>query len=786
MFFHHLRTSFRSLWKSRLYTTLNISGLALGMTTTIFILIYAVHQLTFDRFHANYRRIFQLVDYMKFYDQEFRVDEVGKAFGPTLKEKLPQVSNYLRILREYQCIIQSDNNHKFFEDRLIFADSSFFSLFSFDLIRGNYRLLGNPGTVVLTEESARKYFGDEDPIGKTITYNNLYPLQIIGIAKKAPSNSSIQFDFVASLPTLATIPEEAKVYHDDHYWGGSFLTFILITDPVKIPDIAAFLKVLAYQGQEVNKNRIELEPISQLHLNGAGASTLNTTKLFIAIAFLIFALAILNYINMTTSRAVTRIREVSIRKIIGARKSILLMQFFVESAAVVMASFGIAILLVWFLTPWFVSMLQQRFDVSFLYSHAAIICMSLTVIACILISSAYPAFMMAAFKPLDIVQSKSTLRSSQFRRALTTLQFGTTIVLIICSLVINKQLTFMRNKNIGLNKDQVLVIHLQQNMTRYWRSLKSDISQLSGVSSVGYATQSLFDGKGTDRISFSEDGQSSKTTNLFDVDEDFFNTLGIAWREKGSSIENNYVVNQEALNEFGIKGDPIDAKMVIDDTTMRVKGVVKDFNFTSLHDPIGPLTMRVFGNGSAHWLNQYLKEGNLYIRLKADTRLPDNMAEIKQIYARYDHESPLSYYFLDDAYNNLYTSEDRMMKLFQSFTIISIIIASLGLFGLVTYTAERKTKEIGIRKVLGASVRNIMVLLSKEYGWLLLIGAVIGVPIAWMAMNRWLDSFPYRITIPYDYAGIAAALALIIAVITISYQVIRAAFTNPVNSLRSE
>ncbi|PZR37739.1 MAG: hypothetical protein DI538_11640 [Azospira oryzae] len=785
MISNYFKIALRSLWKNRTYSFINITGLAIGIAASVLILLYVSHEYSYDQFHKNGDQIYRLLAKLKWGETQIQTNALSVQFGPKLKEGSADVINYTRTFSSKRVIIQSDNDHRFFEDQFLFADSSFFSLFSFDITKGNAAALAKPGTVMITEEISKKYFGSQNPVGQILIYDKIHSFEVVGIVRKAPSNSSLHYDFIASFPSLALVEGPHGSYNDTNSMGlGSYITYVQIKSKegaVRVEQVIP--KLLSEKSAD---DRYILEPFTAIHSStNANAQNINV---FLFIALLILVLALVNYVNLTTARGTLRAKEVGIRKTIGAKRGALSIQFYFESALLTLIAFGLAMILIQTFTPLFLQTLQQDIDSSFLRHPLFISIVFLLLVTCIALSGGYPALVLSQFKPVEVLKGKfsANTKGTWIRKGFILFQFTASIALIICSMVVREQLTFMQTKSIGLNKEHVLVVAFDQEMKKNFNSLKEEIKRQSDVTSVAVSSHALYSTNGTNAY-FTKTPTTNEEVMIatLSVDENFFHTLGMEWvsKETDSIKVGDFIINETALEKLKIKESDLGVQLEMGNQISHITGIIKDFNYSSLQNPINGMVITIEQDTAS---NLGSNGGSLYIRLDPKSSIHESVANIKNIYNKFSSSSPFHYYFLDDAFNRLYMSEDRLLLIVQTFTGIAIFIACLGLLGLITFSTERKMKEISIRKVLGASVSSILVLISREFIVLIAISLTIAAPIAWWVMNNWLQKFTYHINIPLLFIGIAGLMTLIFALITISFQSIRASIANPVDSLKNE
>ena len=784
MISNYFKIALRSLWKNRTYSFINITGLAIGIAASVLILLYVSHEYSYDQFHANAQQIYRVSTKVKYGNNEVNIHALPATFGPKLKENSSNVINYVRTRMADKVVIESDASHRFFEQRFLFADTSLLRVFSFKLLRGDGSLFSKPNTVAITEAIAKKYFGDSDPIGKVITYDKKYLFEVVALIAKAPSNSSIQFDFVTPFNSLLSVPEQKQILDED---VGAYITYLQVITPEALPAIErSIVKMSKLEAGE----KIMLTPFTETHLGNQFGDATNTqsVKVFLLVAMLILILALVNYINLTTARGLLRAKEVGIRKTIGARRGALTIQFYFESALMTSIAFVLALVLIEVTIPLFLNTLQQDIDRNFLISPLFMSLTGLLLIVCILVSGGYPALILSKFKPAEVLKGKlsGNGQNSWLRKGFIVFQFATSIALIICSLVVQHQLEHMRSSSLGLDKNQVVVLNIDGDLTKNYSTLKEDIRQLTGVQSVGASSTSLYSTNGTNAyFTTTPTTHEEVFINVLSIDEQFLSTMNIQWirKEKDSIAAGDLVINEAALDKLKMTPDDLGKSLALGSTKSIMQGMVNDFNYTSLKENINGLVMSIEHDTASSLVNY---GGALYIKLNEKANSRQSIEAIKKIYEHYQSNTPFQFHFLDDAFDQLYKGEERLFKIFEAFTGIAVFIACLGLFGLITFSSERRSKEIGIRKILGASVKSIVTLLSLEFIVLISISLAIAAPVAWMAMNKWLQGFSYRIEIPLLFVAIAGVAAVLISLITISFQAIKAAIANPVDSLKNE
>ncbi|TDB62741.1 ABC transporter permease [Arundinibacter roseus] len=790
MITNYLKIAFRNLVKNKTYSLINIVGLAMGMSVSVLILMFVMHEFSFDKFHEKHARIYRILAKIKMGDQDLQMNSFSAKLGPALKEYNPQVENFVRVKDAVDKIVMKNparGEEAFYEQNFLFTDPSFFKLFSFKIKDGSAASLDRPFTMVISERAAKKYFGDENPVGKSLTYEGKYPMQIIGVAENPPSNSSFDFDFVASAVTYPQLNENNKKEWDV---AGIFDTWLLLDSD---QSVAAVEKNIKREGEKTgafaSDAEYQLENLATIHLGNNFNESGNTKLIYIftGVAVLILLLALFNYMSLTTARATLRAKEVGVRKVVGANRGGLVRQFYVESILLCSVAFALAFMLVQLLRHPFYDLLNLRIGASFLFSPSFLGYVIGLLLVSALIAGSYPALVLSGFAPLEVLRGRLAGRQSSagVRRFFMVLQFTVSIILIICSLVVRNQLNYMQTKKLGLYKEQILSIPLSSSVADSYFPLRNEIRDQVGVQNVAATNVGLFKGYNMFFL-------KNRTTQLdvplvtYSVDPNFTEILGLRWKTKPDTTlwknQSYMVLNETAIKEMGIKGDPIGQELV---PGSKVAGVLKDFHFSSIQSEIRAMGLFV-SNDTTNLVKALAGRGELYVRLDPKTNIQEKIATIGKIFKKYDQEKPFEYYFLDDAFNETFKTEIRMSTMFTIFTSFAVFIACMGLFGLAAFTAETRTKEIGIRKVLGASVSGIVALLSKDFLKLVLVAVVIASPIAWYAMSQWLADFAYRIDIEWWMFALAGGLGIGIAILTVSFQSVKAALMNPVKSLRSE
>ncbi|MFT3934364.1 MAG: ABC transporter permease [Chitinophagaceae bacterium] len=800
MFKSYIKIAFRKLQKNKLYSFVNIIGLTVGIVSCILIGLYIVHELSYDRFNTNANRIVRLTSERNGGSDIRKYATTGTKVGPQLKRAFPAVEAFTRTIK-YSLIVSRSPEKTFTEKNALFADADFFKIFSFPLLRGNQsEVLNTPNKVVLTATSAKKYFGNEDPVGKSLHIGSR-DYEITGISADAPANSQIKFDIVLSFTTLPASKVEK--------WNeANYITYLLLHNAADVQQLEK--NEVAYMQSPAMKKDYDaganeylifhVEPLLSVHLHSAldGLEpNANITYIYILgiVALLILIIACVNYTNLAIAQSSSRGIEIGIRKVLGARRQQLFGQFIGEAGLLIFTaiilSFAISILLL----PVFNNISGKTFSTSTLLHPLPLLCMLLFGVVISLVSGAYPALVLSNTRLTNILKSGFHLSSSggNLRKSLIVFQFVISIFLMIATIVILQQLSFIRSKDIGYDKDQVLVLPVDGKVRPQYQSLKTAMELNPQIKSVSGAYETPVFVKWGDYASISATGAGEKqiAVNAMPVQLDFIKTLGmhiiagedfsqsdIALMDTANDYKNfrrSYIINEKAAKDFGWTASQAIGKTIYKGAPGTIKAVVKDFNYSSLHEEVGDMVL--FPDTS--------QTQEMYVKVQGKN-IAASIAFLQSVWKERVNHRPFEYRFLDDDYNGLYITEQRSAKLFSAFSLIAITLACLGLFALAAYATVQRTKEIGIRKILGANIGNIVTLVSKEFLLLVAIAIIIASPLAWWASHQWLQDFAYRINIqPWIFIA-AGICAVLIALATVSFHAIKAALANPVESLRTE
>ncbi|WP_020599300.1 permease prefix domain 2-containing transporter [Spirosoma panaciterrae] len=787
---NYFSIAFRQLWKNPLFSSLNIVGLTVGLAVSTFIALYVWHEFHYDRFEPFANRTYRIVSASKYGENEVSFPQLHHSFGSEAKRQIPEVEELVRFSNGFgDVILQSDQNHRFKETNIGYADASIIPVMGLKFLYGDAKTaLSEPGRIILTRQLAEKYFGNQNPVGKSLVFDKHFPLTVSGVLDDLPTNSVIQFNGLVSLASMPTLGDRQRHFYES---AGFLSTFLVLRPDARVSDIEKKLVTVKAGIKFIDMSaNYFLEALPTLHLDARGAQSDARQSLYIllTVALVILTLAVINYISLTTARATKRSREVGIRKAIGGQRSELIGQFFLESFLTTTLAFALSLALLQALFPWANQALNLQMDNRVLAQGPYWALMLGLWLICSLLAGGYPALLLSGFRPAVVLKGSTNWRQSGVgvRRVFTTVQFTASIGLLICSLVLYTQMRFLRTRNLGLNRSQVVALQIDNEMTPQFTGLRNAVRQWAGEGNVATTNTRLFSNAMT-MFMKTEKTKKQLMVNAIEVDKPFFAMMGIQWKnrpqgwEKGPVTRELTVYNQTVLKEAGINGNP--SQQPAPFKGQSTDGVVVDFHINSLHGAVSPMMLTVVSDTSRSIL---ANGGYLLVRLNPQTNVPDALDQLKQLYDQAHPTAPFDYYFLDDAYNKLYAKEERLMRLFNGFTALTLLVACLGLLGLMTFSVEVRTKEIGVRKVLGASVTGIVVLLSKDFLKLVLLAILIASPIAWWAMNQWLQHFAYKIDMAWWIFALAGGLAVAIALLTISFQSIKAALMNPVKSLRSE
>ena len=779
---NYIKIALRNMTKHSAYSVINIAGLSVGLTAFILIALWIQHELSYDRFHERSSQLYRVVENQYYANNElFPVAVTPAPLGPYLKQNFPEIENATRT-SEARFLFQHEDLK--FNELGYMVDPAFFEMFSLEIVKGDQKtLLSNLDNIVISESLEKKYFQGNDPLGKVFRINN-NDFAVTGVFRDFPENSHMKFDYILPFEVFVKFGwDSLKNWNMNGYY-----TYAQLRKDADVEKANSKIKDVINKHVEESKTEIYLQPLSSIHLHSkftadiGGHGDIQYIYIFSAVAAFVLIIACINFMNLSTARSTRRSKEVGIRKVVGAARTQLIRQFLMESIMFVLISLLVALVLAQLLLPSFNEISGKVLKLSFESTQLWII-LSCIMIVTSVISGSYPALFMSSFKPVTTL--KGALRSGKgaviFRKALVITQFTITVLLISGTIIVYHQLTFIRNKKLGFEKNNVISLRLNEEIQKNREAFKNELLSGSGVSGVTYTSNSLtYVGNSGGGMEW--EGKNPEVDILFHflaVDYDFIKTFNIEmvdgrnFSREIASDSAAIILNEEAIRQMGFE-NPVDRKVTWDDP-LTIIGVVKDFHFKSVHEKIEPLAIMVVAS-RYNWI---------YVKLDAGDPT-GAMSSVKDVYKKFSPDRPFDYTFLNEDFDKLYRAEERTGTIFNYFAGIAIFISCLGLFGLVMFTIEQRVKEIGIRKVLGASVSNLFSLISADFIRLIIISNVIAIPVAWYAMNKWLDTFAYKVTIHWATFAIAAVVSILIAWLTMSYQSIKAAIANPVNSLRNE
>ena len=800
---NYFKTAWRNLRKNKIFSLINVLGLAIGLTCFMLISVFVHSELNYDRYPVEAKNIYRVNLSATGNGNVAVYPDVDLAVGEGIKNAFSEVKAFTRISPVIDYIKYDDKDFK--ETRLAFADSNFFRFFSVPLLEGNpAEALVQPNSIVITKDFAKKYFGNADAAGKILSIgiqNAAY--KVTGVIDKLPDNSHFHFDAFLSFSTWHI--KKATWSNLGPY------TYLLLNenaDPKKlqakfpqlvakyvVPEIQNDMGVsLAEAQKSINTFVFSLQPLTDIHLYShtkyeiEPGGDIQYVYIFSLLAILILLLACVNFTNLSTARAIKRTKEVGIRKVIGSAKKQLIFQFLSESVLLTFFAMGIAYLLIFFLLPYFDQLANKNIDFSFFLDYRSVLVMFIVSLFAGILAGVYPAFFMSSFNIIKVLKGSSSqgTHKNPLRSSLVVFQFFVSTALIIATIIVYQQLHYMQNKKLGYDKDQVLFLPDTRLLGKDQDAFKQQLLQDNHVISASisrYVPSSPFI-DGTEVYPKNENGNGTEIhANIFHVDYDYLRTLGMQLirgrnfsKEFSTDSTSGILINEAAVRELGWTNDNAVGRSIVrsGQQELKVIGVIADFNYASVKQKVAPLMLMLGGN-----------YGGLIVKIKTSD-VKGFLANLKRQWDDFKATGPIEYSFLDEKFARLYISEQRTQKIFSAFALLAIIIAGLGLFGLSAFSIEQRTKEIGIRKVLGASIQQVLLLVSKEFLVLIGIAFLIAIPVTWWAMNKWLQDFAYRTNISWWIFVASGIIAIFIALLTISFHAIKAAIVNPVKSLRTE
>lgn len=787
---NYFTIAWRSLFKNKTTTGINIGGLSVGITAAVLILLWVQNELNFDTETPGSENIYRLTTSIK--ENNWIWESTPLLLADAAKKEIPEIEKIARLYTSNWPVI-TINSNPVYEKNTAYVDDDWFNIFKYEFVQGNAASFAkNPNSIILTASSAKKYFGKNNAIGRFIHIDSLN-YEVKAIVKDPVSNSSFQYNVF--IPLAALLTNQQRRENDENWSNFNYITFIKLKPASNTNGVSKKLTHLL-PGNDENGTLISLVSLKNMHFENEMQSSSfvhgnrDTVYIFSVLAFLLLLIACINYINLTTAKASLRAKEVSIRKMVGAKRLQLFYQFVTESLLISFIALVTTLLLVQLCLPYFNSVTEKHFELT-LTSLSMWRVIGLTLLAAMLLNSIYPALLLSSFKPLNVFRGFTILKikDSYFRKGLVVLQFTISVILIACTIIIYRQMKFIQQTNPGYNRAQILSFPLPQGLDRnkkasLMQSVKQELLLQSSIESVTIANQPIVNMGSISTGSADWNGHDTtfnpKIAQL-SADADFQKTMQLQMKEgrwfiQGNEADkNNVVLNESAITQLNIPKPFIGQRFTFKERTGQIIGIVKDFTYKSMHDKTGPL----IAFNDPNWFSFFM------VRI-APNKTSQAIESLQQTWNKTFPGQPIEYSFLDDSFNQLYKDDQQTSFLIFVFAIIAVVISSLGLFGLAAFTAEQRTKEIGIRKVLGATVSSIVTLLSNDFIKLVLIAILIATPVAFWAMDKWMQNFAYRTSITFWMFIVAGLLALLIALVTTSTQAIKAAIANPVKSLRSE
>ncbi|MFC1620052.1 ABC transporter permease [Candidatus Neomarinimicrobiota bacterium] len=812
MFISYLKIDLRSAIRHKLYSLINVLGLAIGVTACIIILLYVQDEFSYDRWNSRAEHIYRVVRDGAFQGEAYQSAQTSSMLATTMAEEFPEVEAATRFRTIGGFPVLRYGDKAFSEERVTFADSSIFDVFDLQLIRGDTKTaLNQPNSIILSESTARRYFGDEDPMGKIMTSDKVNQRIVTGVYQDIPRNSHFHYDGLVSFVTSASSRSTL--------WFNHFIyTYIVLKEGADWRETEAKLADLVrkYVGPEIEQamgmswDRMQaegsayhmiLQPLTDIHLKShmlgeiEANGNITYVNIFAVIAVFILLLACINFMNLATARSVSRAKEVGIRKVAGSYRSSLIGQFLSESVVLTLLAVALAVGLVYLILPWFNNLVGLQLS----FNSGNLVYIIIGAILVGILAGSYPAFYLSRYDPVDVLRGTfiGGGKGSRLRNGLVIFQFTVTTFLFTCTLIIKTQLDFLQTKDLGYNPENLIIVEKTDDIGATIEAFKQELGGNSSILEVSNATAIPGQAAGMNTVFAMNppDGgeQIARILNGYFVDYSFLNTFEFEmaegrWFSREFSTDSvSAVINQAAAEAFGLDeyiGQDLIAKTRQPGARIPIIGIIKDFHYESLHTEIKPLVLFLFGGRSYGGGGPYYgKFTTLRIAPGSDLQV---LSHLERIWLDHAMDQALEYVYFDEMFNALYGEEQRIGTIAGLFTALAIFVACLGLLGLASFTAEQRTKEVGIRKVLGATVTGILILLTSDILKLMLVSAVLSLPISYYAMTNWLQNFTYRISYSVLAFALATLIAMVIAVLTVGRQAFKAATSNPVSALRYE
>lgn len=803
---NYLKIAFRNLAKYKFISFINLFGLTVGLACCMLILVYILNELSFDKYNSQAKDIYRVT-------RTFRNPETGATsltlstiappFGPLLQNDFKEIKKITRLLDNNPAPLRYEDKI-FSEQHVFFADENLFDVFDVKLLKGNpAKALSDPFSVMMTDEMAKKYFGNDDPMNKVIRMNNQFNLKVTGIFQPFPSNSHVHPGMMISFNTL----KDSAVYGERNLqtnWGNNaFFTYLLLPEKYNAKNLEtqfpAFLDRHIHEGEKFKTSQwtsLALQKLTDIHLyshtdyEAEENGDIKRVYIFSAIALFILLIACINYMNLSTARSTLRAREIGIRKTVGALRKEIITQFLIESVLISWMAMILALALTWVALPWLNKLSGQQLNADVLFSGKVLTVIFIIPFIVGVVSGIYPALFMSSFQPVKVLKGlfKAGGANISFRKVLVTAQFAISIILIISTAVVFKQIRYMQQKSLGFDREHIVTMNYNSALNDRFDAFRQELISNSNIKNVARSsripTGRLLDAMGTRLNRGDSLVPVSADIKFVSADQEFIATYGVkvvagrGFSRDYSTDTSAFLINEAAVQALGLKtnDNAIGKDIGYGNRRGKLIGVINDFHFESMHQKIVPLILLV-PRGAGY--------GRISVKI-AGNNIPAALTQLESTWHKFLPDAPFEYNFLDENFARLYAAEQKQGTLFTVFACIAIFIACLGLFGLSAFAITQRIKEIGIRKVLGASTSNIVTLLSTDFLKLVIIASVIAFPVAWYAMNQWLADFAYRTSIPWWLFILAGVLAACIALFTISFQAIKAALSNPVKNLRTE
>ena len=784
---NYILTAIRNLKKYTAYSLINIIGLAIGMACSILILLWVQDELKYDKWHSKKDRIERVLARIVNDVESMEVAVTGAAFAPNLKKDFPEIEQVCRFKNRGAWLFKYKDS-EYIQANSAAIDSTAFDIFDFKFIMGSpENALNDAHSVVLTEEASERIFGEENPVGKVVDVRGRGVFKVTGVIENV-EHSHIDFEFLFPFHLIREDGENIDEMGQGSY---NFTNYILLKNKKSVEALNVKLKTYLDKFDEENNVELFTQNIQDIYLKSDFSydftfrGNLNNVITFSAIAFLVLLIACINFMNLTTARSSNRAKEIGLRKVVGAKRRNVIGQFFSESIFMSILSFIIALFVVVLLLPKFNELASKELDINLIFDPSILLKLIGIALTTGILAGSYPALYLSSFNPIKVLKGKLSAGSkgSILRKILVIIQFTLSVALIISTILISQQIKYINNKDLGYNKHQLIYLGMNNNIRQNYNSIKQELLQDPNIESV--STSRVLPVYACPAMQIDEwEGNTDKkqiTLHFFPVGFDFFKTMEIAMAEgrafdekMSSDTIGSVIINQEAARQMGFE-NPIGKTITLGDEPSNVIGVMKDFNFNNIRNKIAPLLLYIDPN----------KANICFIRISPGNN-EKTLKYIEETYKSFEPDFDFNYNFMDERLEGLYRAEQRSNTLINYFTIFAIFISCLGIFGLASFMAEQKTKEIGIRKVMGASVSTIVKIFSFEFTRMVIIGNILAWPLAYYAMNKWLDNFAYHTELKWWMYVLGAILSIVVVIITISYQSYRAATKNPANSLRYE